>query len=378
MPLAPRAAPPGLGGGAVRKNEARAVVGKLLGPLASLKRSFRNAWHYFTRCKVPALRRMVPSHTSTRASGNLAGWASERARAPADSLRGGRCHAEGGAASREAAGLVSFKTSPIENNSKPEQALVASISFAPQIVAAKRVKRLKQSVWAAGHLQSLPRPGHRSMVPWFVTLTYAKAGVWKPNHIAEATEAYRRYCKRKNLPCVYLFVAEIQTKRAERTGHHVVHYHLLCWLPPGRRMPQWDRATRSSGREVPPFWSHGDTNTQPARAGVGYLMKYLSKLGELTIFPKGLRMYGMGGLTPDARAIRQWQNLPQWVKNDHGVGDCKRFGRSIVVLASGEILEPMWRRSFTPGGMDLIQLRPMPPKIYDHGPWSTWPRAEHG
>lgn len=116
------------------------------------------------------------------------------------------------------------------------------------------------------------------------------------------------------------------------------------------------------------------TNTQKAKAGVGYLMKYLSKLGELTVFPEGLRLYGMGGLSTEAKAIRYWQNLPQWVKNDHGVGEIKRIQRGYVETATGEILQPMWRTKFCPGGLELFQLRPMTPKLYDHGAFCTFPR----
>jgi hypothetical protein len=114
------------------------------------------------------------------------------------------------------------------------------------------------------------------------------------------------------------------------------------------------------------------SNTQVAKHGVSYLMKYLSKMGEMHEFPEGLRLYGMGGLTAEARAIRRWQNLPQWVKNDHGVGEVVRMGNRLVDQSTGEVLPPMWRRRFVPGGVELFQLRPMPPKLYDHGPWSTW------
>ena len=279
-------------------------------------------------------------------------------------------HAEGVGGSREAAGLVPFKTSPIDtsqNGTFQRQNHGRVINFSKQVQAEKRVKRLKSNVWMAGHLHGIPRAGHRCQKPWFVTLTYERVGQWRPNHIADAMDAYRRWCKRRNLPCQYLFVAELQQRGA-------VHYHLLVWLPQGVRMPMWDKSTRSSCRDVKPFWSHGMTNTQPAKAGVGYLMKYLSKLGELTVFPDGLRLYGMGGLTPEGRQIRQWQNLPQWVKNTYGVGDIARSGASFVVQATGEMLEPMFRCRVIPGGIEVLQLREMPPKLYDHGAYCTFPR----
>lgn len=286
--------------------------------------------------------------------------------APMAGAAGGGLTREAGQGSREAAGLVPFKTSPIENTfSNGGHSKI--INFSKSDAALKRVKRLKSNVWAAGHLHNMPKPGYRASQPWFVTLTYADVGGWRANHIADAMDSYRRWCKRRGMPCEYLFVAELQNRGA-------VHYHLLVWLPRGVRMPMWDKTTRSSRREVSPFWVHGMTNTQPAKAGVGYLMKYLSKLGELTVFPPGLRLYGMGGLSVEARQIRYWQNLPQWVKNDHGVGQIVRTPAGYVDLASGEILPPMYRRRFCPGGVEITQLREMPAKIYDHGAFCTFPR----
>jgi len=116
------------------------------------------------------------------------------------------------------------------------------------------------------------------------------------------------------------------------------------------------------------------TNTQVAKAGVGYLMKYLSKLGEFTVFPEGLRLYGIGGLDALARSVRTWYNLPEWAKNTFGVGDLKRCGSYLVDLATGELLPAMFRREFIPSGIRLHLLRPYPKRIHD-GAYSTFPRA---
>jgi hypothetical protein len=118
------------------------------------------------------------------------------------------------------------------------------------------------------------------------------------------------------------------------------------------------------------------TNTQPARAGVGYLMKYLSKLGEFHRFPKGLRLYGMGGLTEDGRSIRSWLNLPEWAKLDHGVGEARRCRRGIANAATGEVLESPWSVQRVPIGLRLTLRRDLPPRFHD-GAYSTWPRAEN-
>lgn len=262
-----------------------------------------------------------------------------------------------------AAGLVPFKTS------RPDLPLM--VNLAPSAVAERRVKRLKKSVWASGHLHGIADRGHRPPVCWFVTLTYAQADAWEPDHVSKSIERFRNWCRSIGVPCRYTWVAEIQPQRMARTGKAVVHYHLLAWLPHGVRMPQWDRKP-TSRRAL--FWPHGMTNTEVAKSGVGYLMKYLSKLGELTRFPRGLRLYGIGGLTHEARQTRSWFNLPEWVKSSHGVGEiCTRAGR-FVVRVTGEVLAPAFAVRLVPSGLQLRALRELPARFHD-GAYSTFPRV---
>ena len=269
------------------------------------------------------------------------------------------------------AGLVILQTSPLGNIpiSPPQrEGDQFQISFDKVQRAGKRVKRLRRNVWALGHLHGLAENGHRPPVAWFVTLTYVGVDHWQADHMSAATEQFRRHCARFRVPCRYIWVAELQKRGA-------VHYHLLAWLPRGVRMPQWDKPSTSlSGRVVAPFWSHGMTNTEVAKSGVGYLMKYLSKLGELTVFPPHLRLYGSGGLTAQARGVRFWYNLPEWAKREHGVGDLRRLGSRLIVLETGEVLPPMYDCKLTPGGVTLTLLRPMPERWHD-GAYSTWLKA---
>lgn len=251
-------------------------------------------------------------------------------------------------------GLVPLKTSPLE------------ISLDPSVQRRKRIKRLRRSVWAAGHLHGMADHGFRPPVCHFVTLTYVGVDDWRADHISEATEQFRRHCSRLDVPCRYLWVAELQKRGA-------VHYHLLAWLPLGVDMPFWDKSQIVGRRYVKPFWTHGMTNTQQARSGVGYLMKYLSKLGDEKSFPPHLRLYGVGGLSVQARAVRCWYNLPEWAKNGHGVGDLMRLGSCLVVIETGEVIPPMYSRKFAGGSIFLEQLRPMPTRFHD-GAYSTWPK----
>lgn len=255
-----------------------------------------------------------------------------------------------GVAGTEGAGLVPSKTSLQDG---------ISVNLAPSAVAERRVKRLKRSVWASGHLHGLADQGHRPPQCWFVTLTYRGVDDWRPDHISAAIQRFRTWARSFGVPVRYTWVAELQQRGA-------VHYHLLFWLPVGVRMPLWDRPFKlASGRVREAFWPHGMTNTEKALSGVGYLMKYLSKLGELTRFPKGLRLYGIGGLTAQARSVRSWFNLPEWVKREYGVGEVVRKAAGLLVHETGEILQPMYAVIRGVSELRLKLLRDLAPRFHD-------------
>lgn len=279
--------------------------------------------------------------------------------AAASAERGPAC----GERSRAAAGLVTFKTSLEVLTSFQKH----TVNLSKPACAERRVKRLKRSVWASGHLHGISRSGFRPAVCWFVTLTYVGVDDWRANHISKAIQNYRNWCKSKGVHCRYTWVGELQKRGA-------VHYHLLVWLPQGVRMPLWDRPTRKFCGQRPSFWPHGMTNTEIAKAGVGYLMKYLSKLGELTIFPKGIRLYGIGGLDACSRSVRSWFNLPEWAKAEYGVGELARKKLGLVVRSTGEILAPAYSCVIQCGQLVIKQLREIAVRFHD-GAYSTFPKA---
>ena len=269
-----------------------------------------------------------------------------------------------------AAGLVISKTTPSQQ--QPSSCAVKgdarTITFSPEETARNRIKRLRKGVWFAGRLhESIShRPGHRPDVAYFVTLTYVGVNEWSPEHLTRATDAYRRHCKRFSVPARYLWAAELQKRGA-------VHYHLVAWLPRGVPMPKWDKShTAPSGREVSAFWSHGMTNTQKVKkSAVSYVMKYISKTNEFYVFPDGLRLFGVGGLDHQSRAVRTWSNLPEWAKCEHGVGELMRCGSALVVADTGEVVEPVWRCHLIPSGIRLELLRDYPERFHD-GPYSAF------
>lgn len=272
-----------------------------------------------------------------------------------------------GVAAAEGGGLVQYKTSP----NHP-----FGLTFSHSENTLKRLKRMKRNTYLAGSFLSLPKPGFRPDGAWLVTLTYDAKGTlgkgahnWLPKHIARSVDAYRRWCASSGFDCKYTWVCELQSN-----GH--VHYHGVFWLPVGVVMPKWDRPC---GKRQP-FWPYGMTETARLKTNVGYLMKYLSKMGELTRFPHGLRLSGCGGMALEGRQVRSWHSFPSWVRVQYGVGEVSRCRGGFLDLSSGEVLPPMYRRQFVPGGLVLHPLRE-PPERWQcqpggfFGPYCTFPRS---
>ena len=256
--------------------------------------------------------------------------------------------APGQAPGGAAAGLVSYKTSGPD---------FLAVSFEPDIVQERRVRRLRRQVWAAGHLQRFACPnGFRENV-WFVTLTYRGVDDWRPGHISRCFKAIRKWCKKQSIAFRYVWVAELQKRGA-------LHYHVAVWLPKRIQLPKFDKQG---------WWPHGMTQRVIAKNAVGYLMKYLSKISPFHKFPRGVRIHGFGGLTQQARAICSWLNLPSWCKQQHGVGDLQTVAGRRVVRATGEILAPMYQRVFHPSGMRLYPNGQLPERWAD-GPYSSLDR----
>lgn len=119
------------------------------------------------------------------------------------------------------------------------------------------------------------------------------------------------------------------------------------------------------------------TNTQPAKAGVGYLMKYLSKMGKYHEFPPGCRTYGVGGLDHDGRQIRAWTRLPMWAKCLVGVGQFTRIPGGVVDLLTGEFHPCPYLVTFNKTGLFLHLLGDEPDRFHE-GPYSIWDTRSPG
>jgi len=246
------------------------------------------------------------------------------------------------------AGLVPSKT-------KCPRTLGGQISQHPEDVFARRFGRMRSSIWCAGQGHAEKFSGWYGARAWFVTLTYLPGVELSADLIRDAIHRCRKWRARQHGGKLrYVWVAELQKRGA-------VHYHLIVYLPKRLSMPKWDKQG---------WWPHGMTNTQVSRSGVGYLMKYVSKFSPFHAFPKWMRLYGIGGLNEQARAIRSWRNLPTWARDQFGVGELTRRACGLVVRATGEILESPWAVLRGAGGLWLYLVGDLPPRYAD-GPYSA-------
>lgn len=209
-----------------------------------------------------------------------------------------------------------------------------------------------------------------SRTAWMLTLTYARCEDWKPSHVAQCIDHLRKWCNRRGFKLRYLWVMETQTRKSgDQVGESAPHYHLVVWLPGGIQLPHLD----SQG-----WWPHGLTNSVKAVAPVRYVMKYASKFDNAGAFPKGARIYGMGGITPDQRLMRRWVNWPSFVQGNASY-TCqwrRAVGGGWLDTSTGEIWPSEWGLVCTSRTHTrLLRLRTHSRKINASGPFSWLPFA---
>lgn len=261
-------------------------------------------------------------------------------------------------AAQAASGLVSVPTSDtrqlsllpvtVRKNLEPSEAFKVD----EQERARTRVARLRMNVGSAARLFLADhKPGHRADDCLMLTLTYAGEVVqWSPKHISECLKRVRQWMKRRGWPCRYVWVSEL----GEKSGR--LHYHVALWVPHGERIPKADHAG---------WWPHGMTKTERAKHAVGYLMSYLtkgSKPGELGDYPKGARVYGVGGLAEADRRVRRWLNRPAFLQArfDTSADVVRAVGGGWLNRDSGEWWPSEFRAVFSDGVLSLF-------RVHDHG-----------
>lgn len=245
-------------------------------------------------------------------------------------------------------GLVSITTSDVHTcgafpkncfPSRPDAILIDQ--------EAMRLKRLRKNVITSARYHSKESKGSKALM---VTLTYRPDAHWAGDQVSKYIQHVREWLKRKGHACRYVWVFELT--KAGRP-----HYHVLFWLPRGLTMPKADKRG---------WWRHGMTRTEWARNAVGYLAKYASK-GTDDVIPKGVRLYGVGGLSVTSRLFRAWWNLPTCVRHWGSPSDRWRraSGGGWVCRSSGEWRESLWSVSLVGGRVFAFPRLPAMPSPLD-------------
>lgn len=160
---------------------------------------------------------------------------------------------------------------------------------------AGRLKKMRARVLEAASVHT----DGTKLRPAMVTVTYAKPGEWNPRHLSAALKCVRQWMNRRGHRMRYVWTAELQERG-------VIHYHVITWFPEGQdKPPFWDEQG---------WWKHGSTRSEWADNGVGYIAKYVSKIGSKDRLPAGARMHGSGGFTPDERKRMTWHSRPGWLR----------------------------------------------------------------
>lgn len=279
------------------------------------------------------------------------------------------------AADRPLPGLVSTPTSGTRPSRPRGQArrtaMASAVEIAVEIGAFvpdrehKRLADLRKIIGASarGHIAAPNADGDDVVM---VTYTYRDGVEWSPRHISACIKAAREWFRRQGVPFRYVWVAELQP------GRGVLHYHAAYFVPrlhgpvqPGRGAVLARHDDGTVERALSPtfklpladdrgWWPHGMTRTELARDAVAYLMSYLGKEDQkdFSRFPKGARAYGVGGLTPEFRAMNRWLRAPTFVRRLSSIHDGWRR-----VKAGGEwVCEVTQRVIPTHGRWDLSAL----------------------
>lgn len=200
---------------------------------------------------------------------------------------------------------------------------------------------------------------------WMLTLTYRDVDGWKPDHIKATLQHLRKWLQRTyGWQLRYVWVMELQKRGAP-------HYHVVVWLPKGIHARDLHLDSRG-------WWPHGMTNAVMAVAPVRYVMKYASKFDSKGSFPKGARVYGVGGMCAVGRRCRRWVNLPRFVQARASV-DCRwtrAGGGGWVDESTGEWWPSEWGLSAIGDGCTrLVRLHRHPSTgLQPDGPFS-WLRG---
>lgn len=227
-----------------------------------------------------------------------------------------------------------------------------------------RLAKLRMHVGFAARAHAVSeKRAHREHAV-MVTLTYrGDNSAWRADQLTQAIRRFRAWCSRRCIACRYVWVAELQERG-------VIHYHLLAWMPRSVTMPKWDKQG---------WWPHGMTKTERARNAVPYLLKYLSKDASKSFgsFPRGARLYGVGGLDASLRRARSWLNRPSFVQGNSSVNDGWRRAKGGGWMDLHGFVWPSEYRMVRVGDQrGVVRVHEHPRSIEASGPFSWNPHTQ--
>lgn len=205
-----------------------------------------------------------------------------------------------------------------------------------------RIRKMKSTVTTGARLiqDRLGRGLCLSETNWrsaMITLTYAQVDGWEASHIRDYLTHVRNWLSRRGVPFRYVWVAELQDRGA-------VHYHIVVWLPRLGR-GRWNFMKLPKPDEVG-WWPHGSSNVKWAKKSVGYLVKYASKMDDLPSdvrFPKGLRLYGVGGTLEKERVELRFWRAPLYAREALGSSaDIRKVKGGYECRFSGDFVASPW------------------------------------
>lgn len=220
----------------------------------------------------------------------------------------------------------------------------------PAIVSdtdALRISRLRKTIYNTGLSFESEVVPYRQQVK-MITLTYRPGEEWSNRDISMFIAAMKAWVRRKGYKLRYCWVMELQQRGAP-------HYHVLVWLPLGLRVPFVDRRG---------WWKKGSSNICLARKKTGYLMKYVSKCTDLppgVKFPKGARIYDVGGLTKEMRRVNRYWKASSALRNLCGAyADFRRVVGGVVDRVSGSFFPSLYRLIGFVGRRPVFRLKTCP------------------
>lgn len=259
------------------------------------------------------------------------------------------------ATAEPAPGLVSVPTSrkhsasAVQRRWQVTQLQQAINAFAPD-KDQSRLMRLRRGVGFSARAHRVSEKAKAREDVLMLTLTYRPGVEWEPKHISACMQHIREWHRRRGIPCRYVWVAELQDGKRGGEGRMVIHYHIALWVPQGTKLPFAD----TQG-----WWPHGSTRTEVAKGAVQYLLHYLKKGDAKNYgrFPRGARIYGVGGLDHALRRARRWLGLPAFVQGNSSIHD--KWTRAVGGgwrAPDGRVLRSEFERVFVGDGWCLRRV----------------------